>query len=75
LLTTEKNDGTLVNLKIYLLQNNEQIIETSTKLSSITIFAAGTKSVAYSGIDISSGVQANYFLFHPINNFLNITGV
>jgi hypothetical protein len=65
----------LDNLKIYLLQNNEQTIETSTNLSSITIFTAGVKSVAYSGIDSGSGVQAKYFLFHPINNVLNITVV
>jgi len=40
-------------------------------LSSVTIFAAGAKSVAYSGIDTSSGVQATYFLFHPIDSVEN----
>jgi hypothetical protein len=44
-------------------------------LSSVTIFAVGVKSIAYSGIDSNSGVQATYLLFHRINNVTNITSV
>ena len=67
-LTTKKDS---LNLKIYSFQNNERAIESSELLSPITILAAGVKSIAYSGVNSSSRVQATYFILHPIDSVQN----
>ena len=61
---TTRDIGKLI---IYYHLNNQQIIETSALLQSITIFSTGVNSVAYSGIESNSGLQATYFIFHPID--------
>jgi hypothetical protein len=59
----------------YLLQNNEKTIESSTQLSSVTIFTTEATLVVYSGLDSRSGSQATFFVYQPINDVLNITTV